>query len=127
MTTSIHSPARTAAGPTLRVLVTIGALVVALQAVLAGMVLSGDSGALMLHSIVGSLAVLIGLVQLVAAGVARFRGRAGTAMVTASGILFVALLAQFAVGTMTVLAVHVPLGVLIFGCYAVLLVTVWRR
>jgi hypothetical protein len=118
---------RRAASPVLRAVVTLGALVALGQAVLAGQLLTGGSGALMAHGIGGGIAVLLGLVQLVVAVVARVRGWATTAFAVLSGVLLLALVAQFFAGGTGAIGVHVPLGVLISGCYAALVVAVWRR
>jgi hypothetical protein len=130
MTTSIPTPVPTAAGAlgtALRLVVTLGAIAVLGQAVLAGQILGGDSGALLAHGTGAMVLVVIGLVQLVVAVVAWRRRRAPGSVALVSGLVLLALVGQTLAGAMSLLAVHIPLGVAIFGGYAGLLNTVWRR
>lgn len=114
-------------GAAVRVIVTLGALSVLAQAVFAGLLLTGDLSGRMAHGIGSMVVVLLGLVQLVVAAVA-WRKRSTPGWVAGvSAVLLVAEVLQMIVGASSMTAVHVPLGVTIFGGYAMLLAAVWRR
>ncbi|MFD1523062.1 hypothetical protein [Pseudonocardia yunnanensis] len=129
MTTSISTPVGSASalGNVLRLVVTLGAIAVFGQAVLAGDILVGDSGALLAHG-TGSLVVVgIGLAQLVVSVVAWRRRRAPGSVALVSTLVLLADVGQLVAGAMSLLVVHIPLGVAIFGGYVVLVSMVWRR
>jgi hypothetical protein len=130
MTASIPTPVRSATGglgTALRLVVTLGAIAVLGQGLLAGQILVGDSGALLAHGDGALIVVAIGLVQLIVAVVAWRRRRAPGSVALVSGLVLLAVVGQTVAGAMSLLAVHVPLAVAIFGGYAALSSTVWRR
>ncbi|MEJ3655202.1 hypothetical protein WEH80_19735 [Actinomycetes bacterium KLBMP 9759] len=112
---------------TLRIVVTIGALGVLAQALLAGQILAGTAGADAAHGLGGLVVVLISLAQLVIAVIAWRRGSVPARAAAISTGLFVAIVVQLFVGGSGLLAVHIPLGVLLFGGYASMLASVWQR
>ncbi|MFE9453441.1 hypothetical protein [Streptomyces sp. NPDC006739] len=96
------------------------------QAALAGSFLSGHYGALDLHALNATLTGLTAVVQTIA-GVLLWRLGGGPAWPAwTSALLFAAEAGQIAMGYARVLAVHVPLGVTIIACIALMLVWVWR-
>lgn len=111
----------------LRVAVILSALAVLVQAVFAGQILSGVPGAVALHSTGAAVSAALVLVQTVLAVVA-WRLRQTTGRVAAlSGGLLVAVIVQAVAGGAGALALHIPLGVALFGGFAALLASVWRR
>lgn len=93
----------------------IHALAAAGQPFLAGAYLSGDVDAIDVHSVSGSMLVLVSLVQFVIAVLFWRPGRGPLWPALATAALFFAEIMQVAVGYVRVLAVHVPLGVAIVG------------
>jgi hypothetical protein len=92
----------------------VQAALVFLQAALAGQFLNGNQAALSLHQANGEVIPLLTILQLVvAARVWRRRRVAWPA--GASALLLVAVVLQAVFGYSRQLAVHVPLGVAIFG------------
>jgi hypothetical protein len=98
----------------LRSVVTLEAVLVFVQAALAGQFLSGNAAALAWHERNAELIQLLSLVQLVAAIVAWRRGGPAWA-VPVSALLLLAVGIQVGVGYNRELAIHVPLGVAILG------------
>lgn len=88
-------------------------LAVFLQPLLAGLALSGNLGALNAHMMLGGLALLIALVQVV---LALFLGPeiARTATVASVG-LFLGEAAQMASGRLHLFAFHLPIGAALFA------------
>lgn len=111
---------------TLRVVIAIGALVVLTQSVLAGQILSHASGAKEIHGTVALVVGLISIIQLVLALIAWRRESASGLLALICGVVVVAIAGEIAAGGSGVLAVHVPLGVALFGAYIWLLQWVWR-
>ena len=109
----------------LKTVTTLNALSVLVQAVTAGQLLSGGSASL--HG-TGALAVhVLGLIQLVVAVLLWRPGRgAGGPALIALAILLLGFV-QSAVGGSGTLAIHVPLGMAIFGLSVWLLVRAFRR
>jgi cytochrome bd-type quinol oxidase subunit 1 len=91
---------------------------VLLQAMLAGLFISGTAGARLTHVIVGSVLPYLGIVPAVAAW-RRARQEAVTrGFATSATLLLIALWVQEALGHMPfpiTTVIHVPLGVLLFG------------
>ena len=93
------------------------------QAVLAGLFLDGGDGWRAWHAVNGMLLLpLLALGQVVLAVLAWRRGRAPGWLAAASGGLLLALLIQNVLGMTNQVAVHVPLGLAIFGLAGALLV-----
>ena len=93
------------------------------QAVLAGLFLDGGDGWRSWHAVNGMLLLpLLALGQVVLAVLAWRRGRAPGWLAAASGGLLLALLIQNMLGMTNQVAVHVPLGLAIFGLAGALLV-----
>lgn len=110
----------------LRGTVTLLAVAVFAQPVLAGLFLGGDSAMIAVHAGVASAIELLALVQIIVAVVLWRPGRGPGWPVFASIGIFLAVFAQSAVGYAHVLAVHVPLGAAMFAGMLLLLVRVWR-
>jgi hypothetical protein len=90
-------------------------LMVLLQAVYAGQFLGGDAAMRTVHGASGEAIVLLAMAQLVAALVVWRPGRGPGWPAVASALLLVALVVQLGLGWSGLVAVHVPLGVAIFG------------
>ena len=106
--------ARTAGGQGIRLirwLVVINLVLVALQPVSAGLLMSGFGRALRVHAVV-ALALPLGLLVQVGAAVLLWRqGRAPARVAAVSIALFVAVLLQNALGQNRQYWLHVPIGV----------------
>lgn len=111
----------------LRAVITLHALDVFAQPVLAGRFLAGDYDTLALHSTNAIIVGIIGYVQIVAAILYWWpAGGAGWPVLAAFGVS-AAETVQIILGFERVVGVHVPLGVAIISTMVVLLVWVWRR
>lgn len=110
----------------MRAIVTVLALGVFTQPVLAGQFLSGNADMVVVHGIVAALIELLALIQIVFAVLLWRPGRGPGWPVFASLTIFVAVFTQAALGYTRVLAAHVPLGVTLFAVMSLLLVWVWR-
>jgi hypothetical protein len=109
----------------LRWVVSVQAVLLFLQAAFAGQFLSGNDGWRDWHAANGELLPLLSLAQLVIAVVVwRRRGPAWPAAL--SGVQLLAVGTQLGLGYAGQVAVHVPLGVAIFGLTVWLLVGVHR-
>lgn len=106
----------------LRVVAAVHAALVFAQAALAGNFLVGNAAALTLHERIGTEVLTVAaLVQLVLAVLAWRPGRGRFWPVPASLAIFVAEILQIGYGFAGRLAIHIPLGVAIFGLSLVLL------
>jgi hypothetical protein len=114
-------------GRALRAVASVHATLVLLQAAFAGRFLAGDAAGLRLHERNADLIVTLALVQLVVALLAWRPGRGPGWPALASLALLVAEVTQMAFGYEGRLAVHVPLGVFIFGLAVALALASWRR
>ena len=93
------------------------------QAAFAGLFLSGTGGARQFHLWTGVVLPYFGLVPTVSAWAASRRGRVTRTVATWTTLLTVALWVQEALGHMPFAvstAIHVPLGVSLFGCALIL-------
>jgi cytochrome bd-type quinol oxidase subunit 2 len=107
----------------MRLVLWLLAVTVFAQAVLAGLFLDGGDAWRGWHAVNGMLVLpLLALVQVVLAVLVWRRGRGFGWLAVASGGLLVALLVQSMLGMTSQVAVHVPLGVAIFGLAGTLLV-----
>jgi hypothetical protein len=110
-------------GRAIRVVVWLLAAAVFAQAVLAGLFLDGGDAWRGWHALNGMLVLpLLALVQMVLAVLVWRRGRGPGWLALASVALLAALLVQSVLGMTSQIAVHVPLGVAIFGLVGTLLV-----
>jgi hypothetical protein len=85
------------------------------QSVLAGRMLGGHGRALVFHQRTAKLLVIMACVQLLAAIYLRFRSLCPLWVPLASAGLLLAGVIEFAAGEMHNVALHIPLGVAIFG------------
>ena len=109
----------------MRVVLGLLAVAVFAQAVLAGLFLDGGDAWRDWHAMNGMLVLpLLALIQSVLAVLAWLRGRAPWWLAVASGGLLLALLVQNMLGMTSQVAVHVPLGLAIFGLIGTLLVRI---
>ena len=107
----------------MRVVLGLLAVAVFAQAVLAGLFLDGGDAWRGWHAVNGMLVLpLLALVQVGLAVLVWRRGRGPGWLTVASVGLLVALLVQNIMGMTSQVAVHVPLGLAIFGLVATLLV-----
>ena len=111
---SRERPPRPAAIATARALTGLVAVGVLGQAVFAGQILSGSVWG-WLHTVGAVLLVPLSLVSAAFCMVALRRAPGGVAVAWIGLALFVSLLIQATLGFTRALAVHVPLGVVIFG------------
>jgi hypothetical protein len=110
----------------MRIVVTVHALAVFAQPVLAGQFLDGNVEMVKVHAGVAGLVELVGLVQI---PIAVLLWRPGGGPLWPAGLsvlLFVVEGVQVGLGYSRMLAVHVPLGVTIVGIMLLLLIWVWR-
>lgn len=104
-----------------QVLTVITAVLVLLQAILAGQFLSKfDSDVLKVHEIAANLVFVAGAVQLVLVYLIRFPGKTGRGLVLTSAALVLLIFVQIGLGysardSVDAKAWHIPLGVLLFG------------
>lgn len=108
-----------------KVVTVLNTLAVLAQAVTAGQLMSG--GAASLHGTGAGVVHALGLVQLIAAVLLWRPGRgAGWPALAGLAVLLLGFV-QSAMGGSGILAVHVPLGMALFGLSVWLLVWSWRR
>ena len=110
---------------TLRLFVTVHAILVFIQPVLAGLFVTGDVGMLGLHSAVAVFLTLFTPLQVIAAVLLWRPGRGAAWPIWISVLLLFLEQTQAGFGYSRQLALHFPLGVLIFGIAMVMLVWVW--
>jgi hypothetical protein len=110
-------------GRAMQVVLRLLAAAVFAQAILAGLFLDGGDAWRVWHAVNGMLVLpLLALIQVVLAVLVWRRGRGpGWLPITSMGLLLV-LLIQNALGMTSQVAVHVPLGLAIFGLIGTLLV-----
>ena len=129
-----HAPVATSPVPppvpgwavwTLRALTTLVTALILVQPVLAGLFVTGDVGMLEMHSMTASILVAVIFLQLVAAILVWRPGRGPAWPAGACAALFVTAELQSGMGYARLVAVHIPLGVLLFGLSVALLVAVW--
>jgi hypothetical protein len=110
----------------MRLVVTVHALAVFAQPFLAGQFLAGNFDFVDLHATTGMVAEALGLIQIPFAILLRWPGRGPLWPLWASVLVFLAEIPQTFVGFTGILAIHVPLGVLLFGGMLLLLLCIWR-
>ncbi|MFD5248162.1 hypothetical protein ACFWIW_26730 [Amycolatopsis sp. NPDC058340] len=94
------------------------------QGITAGQLLSGGGGS-SVHHATGPLVTVAMIMQIVAALLVWRVGRGSARYPAVSAVLLVLTGVQFVVGGSGDLAVHVPLGVALFGMSTVLVAQVW--
>lgn len=109
----------------LRIVVTVEAFAILLQAVTAGQLLSGNSAMRAVHGAGAGLVLLLALAQLVAAVLIWRPGRGSARLLGPSVGIVVAVLVQAVAGAAHVRELHVPLGVLMFGGSLALMRQLW--
>jgi len=111
----------------MRIVVTLWAVLVFLQPVLAGQFLDGNDDLVAVHGTNAAFVLLIALVVLIGAVLLWRPGHGAAWPVGASALLLILVFAQSVLGGFGLLAVHVPLGVLLFGSAVAMLGWVWSR
>lgn len=86
-----------------------------IQATFAGMMIGGSQQAEHLHELTGKILVLLSFGQTLLAMALRVKGACPLWIAVASGGLLTAEVIEFAAGHLHYVALHVPLGVAIFG------------
>jgi hypothetical protein len=124
----VAEPAAAADGPrrsltALRVIATVHSLAAIVQPMLAGIYLSGDVDAIRVHEINGSIVGGLGIAQLIAAIVFRWKGKGRGWPLHATAVILLAEIVQINLGYLALIAVHLPLGVTIISMQ--ILTTVW--
>ncbi|ONI77941.1 hypothetical protein ALI144C_31575 [Actinosynnema sp. ALI-1.44] len=94
------------------------------QGITAGQLLSTEDGR-QLHHATGPLVTVAMALQIIAAFLVWKAGRGSARYLVASALMMVLVAVQFVVGGSGNLAVHVPLGVALFGGAAALVTQVW--
>ncbi|MFI7650993.1 hypothetical protein ACIBTZ_33765 [Micromonospora sp. NPDC049460] len=94
------------------------------QGITAGQLLSSE-GDSQLHDATGPFVTVAMVLQIIAALLVWRAGHGSLRYLAASAVLLVLIGIQFVVGGSGKLAVHVPLGVALFGASAVLVAQVW--
>lgn len=108
-----------------RILAGILAVLVIVQGALAGSHLTGDSGALDLHRMLGTTVLsLLGLAAAITSAVAFRRNRWALPV---SVLAFFGIWAQIEIGFLDQLNIHLPLGIALFGTYLTLALTLKDR
>ncbi len=123
-------PTRTVPGwvvALMRAAVTLWATLVFVQPVLAGQFLDGNEELVEVHGMNANVVLVAALAMLVAAVLLWRPGRGAAWPAGASALLVMVSLAQALLGDAGLLAVHVPLGVLLFGSAVGMLSWVWSR
>jgi hypothetical protein len=110
----------------MRIVVTVHALAVFAQPVLAGQFLDGNVEMVKVHAGVAGLIELVGLVQIPIAVLLWRPGRGPLWPTGLSVLLFFVEGVQVGLGYNRMLAAHVPLGVTIVAIMLLLLIWVWR-
>ncbi|MEV7013696.1 hypothetical protein [Streptosporangium sp. NPDC051022] len=110
--------------PVLRVTIALQTAALLAQAITAGLLLSTPGGRA-LHGISAGAVLLTGLLHLVAAILVWRPGGGSPRAVLPAALILVLALAQMALGAMHMKAVHVPIGVLMFGGSLMQLGQIW--
>jgi hypothetical protein len=110
---------------TLRAVITVHALAVLAQPVLAGLFLTGDIDAIGVHGVVGSLLALVGMVAIAVALAYVLGGRGRLWVLPVAVLLFLADAFQLAAGYARQLELHIPLGVAIVVISVLLAAWAW--
>jgi hypothetical protein len=130
--TPAASAAAEAAGPvpswgvwSLRVIVLLGAVLVFLQPVFAGLFVTGDVGMLRMHSTTAGFITAAAFLQFVAAILLWRPGRGPAWPIWASLAFFLASEVQGGLGYARAVGAHIPLGVSLFGFAVGMVIATW--
>jgi asparagine N-glycosylation enzyme membrane subunit Stt3 len=110
---------------TLRAVITVHALAVLAQPVLAGLFLTGDVDAIGVHGLIGSLLTLVGMAVIGVALAYVLGGRGRLWVLPVAVLLFLADGFQIAAGYERQLELHIPLGVAIVVVSVLLAAWAW--
>jgi hypothetical protein len=99
----------------LRILAVVNVLMMVLQATFAGRMLGGDDLSANFHELTAKSLVLIGVAQLIVMVILRRKSGCPLGLVRASAGVLVAEILEFALGHFHHVAIHVLLGLAIFG------------
>jgi hypothetical protein len=110
---------------TLRAVITVHALAVLAQPVLAGLFLTGDVDAIGVHGLIGSLLALVGMVVIGVALAYVLGGRGRLWVLPVAVALFLADGFQIGAGYTRQLELHIPLGVAIVVASVLLATWAW--
>jgi hypothetical protein len=110
---------------TLRAVITVHALAVLAQPVLAGLFLTGDVDAIGVHGLIGSLLALVGMVVIGVALAYVLGGRGRLWVLPVAVALFLADGFQIGAGYTRQLELHIPLGVAIVVTSVLLAAWAW--
>ncbi len=106
-------------------MITVHALAVLAQPVLAGLFLTGDIDAIGVHGVVGSLLALVGMVAIAVVLAYVLGGRGRLWVLPVAVLLFLADAFQIAAGYERQLELHIPLGVAIVVISVLLAAWAW--
>lgn len=101
-----------------RVVSVLTPLAILFQATTAGLFVTGRVSFLSMHDIGAGLVAVFVLLSIVAAVLLRWPGGGSPALIPFAAFMLVLVVVQMAVGFTRSLAVHLPLGVLLFGMSA---------
>lgn len=107
----------------LRWIAAVHSLAALIQPMLAGIYLSGEVDAIQMHELNGSIVGVLGIAQLIAAIVFRWKGKGRGWPLHATLVILLAEIVQINLGYLALVAVHLPLGVSIISMQ--ILTTVW--
>ncbi len=110
-----------------RTLVALQAVAIFVQAITAGMVVAGRSGAKDLHGGTATLAFAFALLTVVAAILVWKPGGGSARTIVPSAVMLVLVVVQAVLGGEHQKLVHVPLGVALFGGVIVMVMRAWSR
>jgi hypothetical protein len=124
-TAPTRAPRQPRAFGVLRILLTVLVALILLQAITAGQLLAGTPGWRAVHAAGAMLILLVALAQVVAAILIWRPGRGGARMVGPTVGILVVMLLQAYLGDSHNRAIHIPLGVLLFGGLLGLMRQLW--
>jgi hypothetical protein len=99
----------------LRIVLVLNVLIMLLQAAFAGRMIGGDDQSANLHEFTAKVLVLLTVSQIILAILLKRKVGCPTWVLVASGALLAAEVLEFALGHFHSVALHVPLGVALFG------------
>ncbi|MGW0228750.1 hypothetical protein ACWDWO_10595 [Actinopolymorpha singaporensis] len=124
---SAGAPTKAWTFTTFRTLVALQAVAIFVQAITAGMIVAGRSGAKDLHGGTATLAFAFSLLTLVAAILVWKPGGGSPRIIVPSTVMLVLIVVQAILGGSHQKLVHVPLGVALFGGVIVMAMRAWSR
>ncbi|GAA2755716.1 hypothetical protein [Actinopolymorpha rutila] len=124
---SAGAPAKAWPFTAFRTLVALQSVAIFVQAITAGMIVAGRSGAKDLHGGTATLAFAFSLLTLVAAILVWKPGGGSARIIVPSAVMLVLIAVQAVLGGAHQKLVHVPLGVALFGGIIVMVMQAWSR